>query len=280
MIIWLASYPKSGNTLVRSMLTSLIYSEDGNFNFNLLKKIGQYPQKKHFKGLTDKFDNLFELSKFWTISQDKLNLDKKIKFLKTHHLRCGIGNYTFTNSKNTIGTIYIVRDPRDVIMSFAQHHSLSIEEAKYTMFRSDSYNFPVIREKNPGLPIPTLLGSWSDHYNSWTKNNKNLLFIKYENLIKNKKSELSRIIKFVNNYIKIPISETKINNCINSTTFESMKQNEKKGLFTENTIDKNGKKIKFFNYGKEGNWKSILSKEFVLNIEKKFQKEMKELGYI
>ena len=55
MIIWLASYPKSGNTLVRSMLTSLIYTEDGNFNFNLLKKIDQYPQKKHFEGLTDKF---------------------------------------------------------------------------------------------------------------------------------------------------------------------------------------------------------------------------------
>ena len=279
MIIWLASYPKSGNTLVRSMLASLIYSEDGNFNFNLLKKIGQYPQRKHFKGLTDKFDNLFELSKFWIISQDKLNLDKKIKFLKTHHLRCGIGNYTFTNSKNTIGTIYIVRDPRDVIISFAQHHSLSIEEAKYTMFRTDAYEFPE-REKNPDLALRTLLGSWSDHYNSWTKNNKNLLFIKYENLIKNKKSELLRIIKFVNNYIKIPISETKINNCINSTTFESMKQNEKKGLFEENTYDKNGKKIKFFNYGKEGNWKSVLSKEFVLNIEKKFQKEMKELEYI
>ena len=279
MIIWLASYPKSGNTLVRSMLTSLIYSEDGNFNFNLLKKIGQYPHKKHFKGLTDKFDNLFELSKFWTISQDKLNFDKKIKFLKTHHLRCGIGNYTFTNSKNTIGTIYIVRDPRDVIISFAQHHSLSIEEAKHTMFSSDAYTAHET-EKNPDLALQTLIGSWSDHYNSWTKNNKNLLFIKYENLIKNKKSELSRIIKFVNNYIKIPISETKINNCINSTAFESMKKNEEKGLFEENSFDKNGKKIKFFNYGKEGNWKSVLSKELVSSIEKKFQKEMSELKYI
>ena len=59
-----------------------------------------------------------------------------------------------------------------------------------------------------------------------------------------------------------------------------MKQNEKKGLFEENTYDKGCKKIKFFNYGKEGNRKSVLSKEFVLNIEKKFQKEMKELGYI
>ena len=55
MIIWVVSYPKSGNTLVRAILTSLIYSEDGNFNFNLLKKIDQYPQKKHFRGLTDKF---------------------------------------------------------------------------------------------------------------------------------------------------------------------------------------------------------------------------------
>ena len=279
MIIWVVSYPKSGNTLVRALLTSLIYSEDGNFNFKLLKKIELYPQKKHFLSLMNKLNNINELSKFWTISQDKLNLDKKIKFLKTHHLRCGIGNYTFTNSKNTIGTIYIVRDPRDVITSFAQHHALSIEEAKYTMFNSNADIFPE-REKNLDLALRTLLGSWSDHYNSWTKNNKNLLFIKYENLIKNKKFELLRIIKFINNFIKIPISETKINNCINSTTFESMKQNEKKGLFTENTIDKNGKKIKFFNYGKEGNWKSILTKGLVLNIEKKFQKEMSELKYI
>jgi len=279
MIIWVVSYPKSGNTLVRAILTSLIYSEDGNFNFNLLKKIDQYPQNHHFEALTNKFDDINELSKFWTISQDKLNLDKKIKFLKTHHLRCGIGNYTFTNSKNTIGTIYIVRDPRDVIISFAQHHSISIEKAEYTMFDSTAYEFPE-REKNPDLALRTLLGSWSDHYNSWTKNNKNLLFIKYENLIKNKKSELSRIIKFVNNYIKIPTSETKINNCINSTTFESMKKYEEKGLFEENSFDKNDKKIKFFNYGKEGNWKSVLSKELVLKIEKKFQKEMKELEYI
>ena len=87
MIIWLASYPKSGNTLVRSILASLIYSKDGNFNFNLLKKIDQYPQKKHFEGLTDKFGNLLELSKFWVLSQNKLNVDKKIKFLKNSTLK-------------------------------------------------------------------------------------------------------------------------------------------------------------------------------------------------
>ena len=59
-----------------------------------------------------------------------------------------------------------------------------------------------------------------------------------------------------------------------------MKKYEEKGLFAENSFDKNDKKIKFFNHGKEGNWKNVLSKELVLNIEEKFQKEMKELEYI
>ena len=47
MIIWVASYPKSGNTLVRSILASLIYSENGNFNFNLLEKIDQYNDRRY-----------------------------------------------------------------------------------------------------------------------------------------------------------------------------------------------------------------------------------------
>jgi len=274
MIIWLASYPKSGNTLVRSILALLIYSENGNFNFDLLKKIDQYPQKKHFKGLTDKFDNLFEVSKFWIFSQDKLNADKKIKFLKTHHLRCGINNYTFTNKNNTAGVIYIVRDPRDVIISYARHSSYSIEDCWIDMTTSDNCIFT---NKN----LISLLGSWSDHYNSWTKNNKNLLLIKYEDLLNNKKKETIKIINFINNFTNISISNEKINNCLNTTTFENMQHMEEKGLFIENNIDKKtGKKIKFFNKGKKDEWKNILDYKIRIEIEEKFKKEMKELNYI
>ena len=43
MIIWLASYPKSGNTLLRSMLSAYLFSQDGNFNFDLLDNIKQFP---------------------------------------------------------------------------------------------------------------------------------------------------------------------------------------------------------------------------------------------
>ena len=51
MIIWLASYPKSGNTLLRSILISLIYSDDGNVDFNNLKLIGNFPADPFLKNL-------------------------------------------------------------------------------------------------------------------------------------------------------------------------------------------------------------------------------------
>ena len=60
MIIWLASYPKSGNTWVRSFLSAYYYSKDGKFNFSLLKKIRQFPSKDFFN---DKLKSVDELKK-------------------------------------------------------------------------------------------------------------------------------------------------------------------------------------------------------------------------
>ena len=45
MIIWIASYPKSGNTWVRSIIASLLYTNDGIFDLRLLNKIDQFPEK-------------------------------------------------------------------------------------------------------------------------------------------------------------------------------------------------------------------------------------------
>jgi hypothetical protein len=64
MIVWLASFPKSGNTWVRAMISSLIYSDNGVFNFEIIKKIQQFPIKKHFEKFTDKYQNVHELKKF------------------------------------------------------------------------------------------------------------------------------------------------------------------------------------------------------------------------
>ena len=77
MIIWLASYPKSGNTWVRSILTSLFFSEDGSIDFKHLNAFPKYPNPEHLIEFTKDLHSFDEMSKYWLPSQEKLNLNQK-----------------------------------------------------------------------------------------------------------------------------------------------------------------------------------------------------------
>ena len=113
--------------------------------------------------------------------QEFLNLNNKINFLKTHNAMCTINNYPFTNSKNTLGAIYIVRDPRDIVVSYADHFQVSHKEIVENIFSSEHGEAPTKDGKSYNLSI---MGTWSDHYNSW-KNyvGRKIIIIKYEDLI-------------------------------------------------------------------------------------------------
>jgi len=82
MIIWIASYPKSGNTWIRSLISAYYYSKDGKFNFDLLENIHQYPSPIFIK---NKIDKPGEVSRFWKSSQEEIIQNNKIIFLKTHN---------------------------------------------------------------------------------------------------------------------------------------------------------------------------------------------------
>ena len=274
MIMWLASYPKSGNTWVRTILSALEYTVDGIYNPNNLSKIEKFPSKEFFHEFTDKFHDIHELKKFWIYSQQKINLKNNFTYFKTHHLNCKMGNYPFTNNDNTAGCIYIIRDPRNVVTSFANHFSTNVIEAKNTMF-----NVFMTGTEAPG--IFELIGSWSQNYESWTKFYKNHLLIKYENLILDPEKEIIKIINYINKFKKLEVSKEKIKNAIETTSFESLKKHEKEGNFKENITNKEtDEKITFFNLGKKNKWQDILDPSIAREIEEKFSKEMKELGYI
>ena len=123
MIIWLASYPKSGNTWVRSFIASLLFNKNNEANLKELHNIPQYPLRSHFNNLLDNIDDVKEISSNWINSQKRINSDNKIKFLKTHHALCKIGDSTFTNYETSIGAIHIVRDPRNIVTSILYHFS-------------------------------------------------------------------------------------------------------------------------------------------------------------
>ena len=125
MIIWIASYPKSGNTWVRAIVSSILFSKDGRLdNFDLLNNIDQYPTKKYFETLIKDYNNPIEIQKNWIPSQKIINQDKKIRFFKTHHIFCKYGDNAFTDNLNTLGVIHVVRNPKNLISTIKQHWSL------------------------------------------------------------------------------------------------------------------------------------------------------------
>ena len=283
MIIWIASYPKSGNTWIRSFISAILHTEDGNFNFKNLENIPQYPTRKQFQGLLQEFSNINIIKKNWSISQTKLNLDNKIKFLKTHHVNCKIENDAFTNFENTLGVIYIVRDPRNILTSLINHYSLSNQsEAKNFLFEEKNWlGFKKENNKIHVTKFPTLISSWKTNYNSWKNMKKNLLLIKYENLLANPKLEFIKIIDYLEKLLKINFNEKKIKNAINSTSFYTLKNKEINEGFYESVRDKLGDgKKRFFNLGPENNWEKLVDKNIVNEIEKQFETEMKELNYL
>ena len=278
MIIWIASYPKSGNTWLRSIITSLLYTTDGIFDFKLIKKIKQFPTRNQFQEFTKNFNDINEISKFWLLAQDKINLTEEIKFFKTHNLNCAVNKNSFTNKSHTLGTIYVVRDPRNLVNSIKNHYNKGNDEEAKNFLISKKILSRVPKDNE--ADIATLLGSWSDHYNFWTKRNSNLLLIKYEDLILDTKKELERIIIYLKKFMTVEINPEKIKNILNTTSFDHLKNLENKGLFNENVYDSKKNKIRFFNKGPSNDWTKVLDKKIQDDIEKIFCKEMKELGYI
>ena len=285
MIIWLASYPKSGNTWVRSFLTSILYSNEGNINLNDLNKLGgQYPLRNQFKNFVKDFNNINEIKNEWINTQDFLNLDNKTKFFKTHHVNCKIGSSSFTNLNNTLGVIYIVRDPRNVITSILHHyHKSSYQEAKEFIFDENRW-IGLLKETNTkarDVDLPTLISSWKTHYNSWKIVKKNFLLIKYEELLLNPENEFKKIIEYLKNLIQINIDSQKFKRAIEACSFKNLKTIEDKDGFIESVHDReSNSKKKFFNLGPNNDWKKLLDKNIRLEIEEKFKGEMLELGYL
>ena len=278
MIIWIASYPKSGNTYLRSFLASYYYSKDGNFSFNHLLKIHQFPNIKLSKFTPESKE---EASKNWMFNQNSFFDRGTLNLIKTHNCLYPYKKNNFTSKNETIGAIYIVRDPRNLITSLKHHYSIDYEKAMELMLDKNSSLLEESHDKD--FSNFTYLNSWSDHYNSW-KNSSDFktLFIKYEDLEKNKKEIFIKMINFINEITKNneKINEKKLFNSIRTTNFSTLKNKELNEGFEESVYSKNtGKKIKWFNLGFNNRWQKILPEDIKKKLNEIFKKNLDELNY-
>ena len=284
MIIWIASYPKSGNTWVRALLSYYFFSKEKNFNFDILKhipnfNIGDYvSENTKFPSNIDYADKALETQKF-ICQKFKMNT-----FFKTHSALIKIKKDYFTDKSVSLGCIYVVRDPRNVISSYKNFENLDYQEMFKIMKDENSFLHSNKNTQNK-LKIKgmELISSWSQNYNSWVKNQQGIpiCLVKYEDLIDNTLLELEKMFEFIkklnaekNTSFDLDRGKT----AILETSFNNLKQLEEKFGFSEK--DEKNRTHAFFNQGKLNDWHSILSKEIKENIETSFYKEMKELGYL
>ena len=283
MIFWIASYPKSGNTWLRTLISAYYYSKDGIFNQNILKNIGQFPEKRHFVDFNYNPGNVTDTAKFWIKSQEKINKDKKIRFFKTHNTFGKVNNYDFTNKDNSAGCVYIVRDPRNVITSLENHYEMHHEEALKWITNLNKYIYDVHKRKEDGYSNFQFISSWNMNYKSWNIQKKiPIKIIKYEDLLKETFFVFKGIVEFINKTLNIKekINNDKLKNSVNSTYFDTLKKEEKKSGFVEAVPSKkDGEKIPFFNLGPENDWKKILDVDRQTRLTDVFKEDLIDLGY-
>ena len=272
-ILWLASYPKSGNTWMRVFLANLILDEPEPLPLKRINEVcSSEPNEVWFKPLVDK--PVSELSKkrvaaLRTKAQERaVSLNKNIMPMKTHSLLGKDHGYPTISVKATIGVIYIVRDPRDVVISAADHYGLTTDQAIEMMADKASRGRGL-----PGNTVHELMGSWSDHVRSWTRwKHTPLLLLRYEDMLADPLGQLGMVAR----KLGITQDEARIGRAVEFSSFKTLQAQEAETGF----IERSANSQRFFRAGRAGGWRDTLTSAQAAAIERDHAEQMRRFGYL
>tara|TARA_B100001057_G_scaffold432973_1_gene461482 strand:+ start:324 stop:1151 length:828 start_codon:yes stop_codon:yes gene_type:complete len=271
--IFLASYPKSGNTWIRAIIGNF-YNFDKEFSLKTLKSIPLLSIKKNFDEFENKKYSDNNVLHFDWVSQNIIQSQKilnknsnHLNIFKTHSVR----HKKFTNETVNAGFIYIIRDPRDVVVSYKNFSGKNLDEIINELL----FEKKIMINTNGAQE---LLSTWELNVLSWLNyNTVPRLIIKYEDLKLNLREIVIKIKEFLNktHKIKLNLSDTDIDKIIQNTNFNYLKKIEDKHGF-----DESSKHSRFFRAGTSNQWKDILSKTQTQLIENNLKTLMKHFNYI
>jgi len=274
-IWWLASYPKSGSTWIRFFINCAItrFPVDINANFqyitgdisaNMYQSVTCVPL-----GLMGTREVVY-LRPAALINMLAFTPNRDI-CLKTHHANKTIDDIPLCPERISRGAVYVVRDPRDIAVSFSRHTGMSIDET-ITSMSDEAANI-----KHQDLPISHYLSSWSSHVKSWTNKQTNPITtgcVKYEDLLSFPQKTFWAIIACLG--LQDRITQQDFDFAMEQTRFQNLKRLEQKGGFKEASPNQSS----FFNTGTSGGWRNKLTFSQSNRIVDDHGEMMKVLGYL
>jgi len=275
-LIWLASYPKSGNTWFRSFLSNLMSGKEEPVNINAMHTTPIASSRALFDeytGVSGSDLNMEEIDElrphvFREISSETEDLS----FHKVHDAwkKNRKGEPLFP-PEVTKAVIYFIRDPRDVAVSFAYHSAISFDKMANQMANT-SFSFCGRKDVLFNQLRQELL-SWTEHVISWIdKSGLPVCTLRYEDM----KADSFNTFKKAVAFIGLEYKDEDIKRAIRNSTFEKLKSMEEEDGFAEKPI----KMKSFFREGKSGSYLEKLSPEIIQKIEKDHHDVMKRFGYL
>ncbi len=271
-LIWLASYPKSGNTWMRSFLHNLFRNSSEPVDVNELTDFcigdsgAQWYARRAKRPLSEL--SIEEISQLRpAVHRDYTTVFPDSVFVKTHNYLGEVGGVPLHTMDVTAGGIYVLRNPLDVVISVSHHFGETIEEAIAHLANEEMLT------GGTETHVVEVHRSWSTHVRSWTEHpNPQLLVVRYEDLLHKPRKHF----KLVTNFLGLKPSSERLERAIRNSSFKALKEIEQKKGFKE----RSKKAEAFFREGRAEQWREVLTPDQVRRVIADHHEQMARFGYI
>ncbi len=274
-IVWLASYPKSGNTWFRCFISALF---KGEIDLAHLKTDGIFSLRHTFErysGIDSRMLNDKEVhAMISSVFLEHAKNSQHMLFTKAHDA------YIYNDNQQPIfptevthKAVYLVRNPLDIVASLANHNATTKDKAIELMNNPKGYLGGQVKGINTNSQFRQLMFDWSGHVKSWNEQkNIEVILVRYEDMLHDSFNTFKNVVQ----RLEIKASDTAIKKAVKMSSFKKLQKQEKEKGFRE----KNVRSEKFFRSGKTGQFEKELSPTQIQNVIDAHQEQMKQLNYL
>ncbi|MCB9948559.1 MAG: sulfotransferase domain-containing protein [Rhodospirillaceae bacterium] len=271
-ILWLASYPKSGNTWVRAFLANLFANPDQPVHVNQLRNFafGDHQGAYYAQAAGRPFDQLSdeEINRLRPLVQRQIATARRdTVFVKTHNAFTLCDGVPTILPEASAGVVYVIRNPLDLCVSYAHHYGIPIDTAIEAL--ASPFN-RIVTERATAFQV---LGGWSDHVKSWLEPPPMPHHtMRYEDMLAQPAKAFGRLVTF----LKLPKNKARLDKAIRFSSFKVLSGQERQDGFVERSAQAD----RFFREGRAGGWRSVLTPDQAGRIVEQHRETMDRFGYL